>query len=121
MSFAFFFHRIIHSFFPSPFRGVTVQTTLFQVPEVWRKEEEKELPTAPPPTTGSQHCKQFLLSHEKYYSVYKRKSETDIQTDFFNNKCLLLQLLSLDDFPVTTVPDYLSSQSKLLRSACGYT
>jgi len=49
----------------------------------------------------------------------KRKSETDIQTDFFNNKCLLLQLLSLEDFPVTTVPGYLSSQSKLLRSAYG--
>jgi len=35
MSFAFFFHRIIHSFFPSTFLGVTVQTMLFQVPEVW--------------------------------------------------------------------------------------
>lgn len=43
----------------------------------------------------------------------KRKSETDTQTDFFNNKCLLLQLLSSEDFPVSTVPGYLSSQSKV--------
>ena len=114
MSFAFFFHRIIHSFILLVFlsRGNCSNHALPSPRSMICPQLRLRLLVHNIANSSSFHTRNTTVSN-------KRKSETDIQTDFFNNKCLLLQLLSLEDFPVTTVPGYLSSQSKLLRSAYG--
>ena len=89
MSFAFFFHRIIHSFILLVFLsrgncsnhallGVTVQTMLFQVPEVWSAHSSASdywfttLQTVPPFTREILQC----LTKGNPRQIYKRTSLT---------------------------------------------
>ena len=93
MSFVFFFHRNIHSFIHSFILPVFLSLGNCSNHAL--------------PSPRSMICPQLRLRllvhniansssfHTRNTTVSnKRKSETDIQTDFFNNKCLLLQLLS---------------------------